>query len=156
METHFVRGNQLQKTLNVRNSLAGVSFGFLLFWALDRVFGLTAGAFHHIFGTGILFSYMLAPLLVSFVVGFIAGPYGKFIGTIPTMGYLLLTYLNEVLRPSGVAVGIPVAPFMMIFFITVPEVSLVGGYVGEVFRRRRELRRVRPEHPKSRGPQRVS
>lgn len=134
----------------------GVLAGLLLFFALDKVFGLTAGAFHHIFGTGILFSYLLAPLVVSYVTGYMSGPYGKFLGAIPTMGYLLVTYLIEIMHPSGQAVGIPVAPFMMIFFITVPEVSFVGGYVGEVARRRRESRKSKAGNSAPRGRQRVS
>ena len=134
----------------------GVVAGLLLFWSLDKIFGLTAGAFHHIFGTGILFSYLLAPLVVSYVTGFLSGPYGKFLGAIPTMGYLLVTYLVEIMHPSGQAVGIPVAPFMMIFFITVPEVSFVGGYVGEVVRRRRESRKSKAGNSAPRGRQRVS
>jgi hypothetical protein len=146
----------VQKKLNIRDASAGIVAGFLLFWVLDRLFGLTEGAFHHIFGTGILFSYLLAPLAISFVVGYIAGPYGKFLGLVPTMGYLLAAYLLEIMHPSGLTVGIPVAPFMMIFFITVPEVSLLGGYVGEILRRRQGLKNVRKDRPKTRGPQRVS
>ena len=146
----------MQKTLSIRNASVGVVAGLLLFWSLDKIFGLTAGAFHHIFGTGILFSYLLAPLVVSYVTGFLSGPYGKFLGAIPTMGYLLVTYLVEIMHPSGQAVGIPVAPFMMIFFITVPEVSFVGGYVGEVVRRRRESRKSKAGNSAPRGRQRVS
>ncbi len=146
----------MQKKLNIRDASAGILTGFLFFWVLDRFFGLTEGAFHHIFGTGILFSYLLAPLAISFVVGYIAGPYGKFLGLVPTMGYLLTAYLLEIMHPSGLTVGIPVAPFMMIFFITVPEVSLLGGYVGEILRRRQGLKKVPKDRPKTRGPQRVS
>lgn len=150
------RGVLVRKKLNIKDATAGVLAGFVLFWISDRLFGLTAGAFHHIFGTGILFSYLLAPLAISFVVGYISGPYGKFLGAVPTMGYLLVSYLLEILHPSGQTVGIPVAPFMMIFFITVPEVSLLGGYVGEVVRRRKALKTGRNDRPKTRGPQRVS
>ena len=146
----------MQKKLNIRDASAGILTGFLFFWVLDRFFGLTEGAFHHIFGTGILFSYLLAPLAISFVVGYIAGPYGKFLGLVPTMGYLLTAYLLEIMHPSGLTVGIPVAPFMMIFFITVPEVSLLGGYVGEILRRRQGLKKAPKDRPKTRGPQRVS
>jgi sugar phosphate permease len=116
----------VRKKLNIKDATAGVLAGFVLFWISDRLFGLTAGAFHHIFGTGILFSY------------------------------LLVSSLLEILHPSGQTVGIPVAPFMMIFFITVPEVSLLGGYVGEVVRRRKALKTGRNDRPKTRGPQRVS
>ncbi len=146
----------MKKTLNRINAGLAVISGFALFWLSDRFFGLTSGAFHHIFGTGILFSYLLAPLFVSFVTGYITGPYGKFVGPIPPMGYLLIAYLNEVYHPSGMAVGIPVAPFMMIFFITVPEVSFLGGYVGEVLRRRRSSGPPKARQPRSRGPERVS
>ncbi len=146
---------RLKKKFNRLNALAGVGAGLLLFWAADRLFGLTNGAFHHIFGTGILFSYLLAPLAVSLVTGYITGPYGKFVGPVSPMGYLLISYLYEVYHPSGLAVGIPVAPFMMIFFITVPEVSLLGGYVGEVIRRR-SSGTPGEGRPRSRGPERVS
>ncbi|MGC8529384.1 MAG: hypothetical protein ACP5OP_04210 [Leptospirillia bacterium] len=146
----------MKKKLNVRDAIGGVLAGFLLFFVGDRALGLTNGAFHHIFGAGILFSYLLAPLLVSFVTGYIAGPFGKFLGPIPPMTYLLLAYLYEVYHPSGMAVGIPVAPFMMIFFITVPEVSFLGGYVGEVLRRRRSSRGTPTPAPKTRGPERIS
>jgi hypothetical protein len=146
----------VQKKLNYRDATAGVLAGFLLFWVSDRLFGLTEGAFHHIFGTGILFSYLLAPLAISLVVGYISGPYGKFLGAVPPMGYLLSSYLFEIMHPNGLTVGIPVAPFMMIFFITVPEVSFVGGYIGEVLRRRKDRRNISKERPKTRGPQRIS
>jgi hypothetical protein len=146
----------MKKKLNPTAAFVGVGAGLLLFFAGDRLLGLTDGAFHHIFGTGILFSYLLAPLVVSFVTGYIAGPFGKLLGPIPPMAYLLFTYLYEVYHPSGMTVGIPVAPFMMIFFITVPEVSFLGGYVGEVLRRRRNARGTSPASPKPRGPERIS
>jgi len=146
----------LKKKLNWGNALAGTGVGFLLFWISDKIFGLTNGAFHHIFGTGILFSYLLAPLAISLVTGYITGPFGKFVGAVPTMGYLLVSYLYEVYHPSGLTVGIPVAPFMMIFFITVPEVSFLGGYVGEVIRRRSSSGSAGEGRPRSRGPERVS
>ena len=145
-----------KKKLNWRDALLGVGAGLLMFYVGDRLLGLTNGAFHHIFGAGILFSYLLAPLAVSFVTGYISGPFGKFLGPIPPMTYLLSAYLHEVYHPSGMAVGIPLAPFMMIFFITVPEVSFLGGYVGEVLRRRRSSRGTPAPAPKSRGPERIS
>lgn len=146
----------MRKKLNSRDAFLGIVSGLLLFYGGDRLLGLTNGAFHHIFGAGILFSYLLAPLAVSFVTGYIAGPFGKFLGPIPPMTYLLIAYLYEVYHPSGMAVGIPVAPFMMIFFITVPEVSFLGGYVGEVLRRRRSSRGTPSPAPKTRGPERIS
>ncbi len=146
----------MKKKLNSRDAFGGVVAGLILFYGGDRLLGLTNGAFHHIFGAGILFSYLLAPLAVSFVTGYIAGPFGKFLGPIPPMTYLLFSYLYEVYHPSGMTVGIPVAPFMMIFFITVPEVSFLGGYVGEVLRRRRSSRGAPSPAPKTRGPERIS
>nr|EES51558.1 MAG: protein of unknown function [Leptospirillum ferrodiazotrophum] len=146
----------MKKKLNPRDAFWGIVAGLLLFYGGDRLLGLTNGAFHHIFGAGILFSYLLAPLAISFVTGYIAGPFGKFLGPIPPMTYLLIAYLYEVYHPSGMAVGIPVAPFMMIFFITVPEVSFLGGYVGEVLRRRRSSRGTPSPVPKTRGPERIS
>ncbi len=146
----------MKKKLNRRDAILGVIAGLLMFYVGDRLLGLTNGAFHHIFGAGILFSYLLAPLAVSFVTGYIAGPFGKFLGPLPPMTYLLLAYLYEVYHSSGQTVGIPVAPFMMIFFITVPEVSFLGGYVGEVLRRRRSARGTPARSPKTRGPERIS
>ena len=146
----------MKNKLNPRDAFWGIVAGLLLFYGGDRLLGLTNGAFHHIFGAGILFSYLLAPLAISFVTGYIAGPFGKFLGPIPPMTYLLIAYLYEVYHPSGMAVGIPVAPFMMIFFITVPEVSFLGGYVGEVLRRRRSSRGTPSPVPKTRGPERIS
>ena len=146
----------MKKKLNRRDAVLGVVAGLLMFYVGDRLLGLTNGAFHHIFGAGILFSYLLAPLAVSFVTGYITGPFGKFFGPIPPMAYLLSAYLAEVYHPSEMAVGIPVAPFMMIFFITVPEVSFLGGYVGEVLRRRRSARGTPAPTPKTRGPERIS
>ena len=146
----------MKKKLNRINAIVGIASGFLLFWVADKAFGLTNGAFHHIFGTGILFSYLLAPLAVSLVTGYIIGPFGKLLAPVPPMGYLLFSYLYEVYHPSGQTVGIPVAPFMMIFFITVPEVSFLGGYVGEVIRRKRSSGKSGEGRPRSRGPERVS
>ena len=115
--------------------------GILLFAGLDSVFGLTEGAFHHLFGGGILWTYLLVPTLIAFLVGYWIGPWGKFLAAIPPMGYILVAYLIASHHSDYHSLGIPTAPFMMIFFITVPEVSFAGGWVGEVFRKKRDTRR---------------
>ena len=117
--------------------------GLLLFWGLDQIFHLTEGAFYHLFGGGILWTYLLVPTLVAFVVGYWVGKWGKFWAALPPMGYILLTYLLASERSGAHELGMPTAPFMMIFFITVPEVSFLGGWVGEVLRRRRDSKRRR-------------
>ncbi|MHB1604940.1 MAG: hypothetical protein ACYC9S_02200 [Leptospirales bacterium] len=118
-------------------------FGILLFWILDRAFHLTEGAFHHLFGGGILWTYLLVPTFVSFFVGFWVGRWGKFWAAIPPMLYILIAYLLASEEAGSQALGMPTAPFMMVFFITVPEVSFLGGWVGEVFRKRRDIKRRR-------------
>ncbi len=117
--------------------------GTLLFWGIDQSFHLTEGAFHHLFGGGILWTYLLVPTLVSFVVGYWVGKWGKFWAAIPPMLYILIAYLLASEHAGQHDLGMPTAPFMMIFFITVPEVSLLGGWVGEALRNRREVKRRR-------------
>lgn len=119
----------------IRIPLAILS-GVLLFALLDRMFHLTEGAFHHLFGGGILWTYLLVPILVSFLVGYWIGPWGKFLAAIPPMTYILVAYLIASRHADYHSIGIPTAPFMMIFFITVPEVSFSGGWAGEVLRKK--------------------
>jgi hypothetical protein len=126
----------------IRIPLAIIS-GVLLFALLDRMFHLTEGAFHHLFGGGILWTYLLVPTLVAFLVGYWIGPWGKFLAAIPPMTYVLVAYLIASRHADYHSLGIPTAPFMMIFFITVPEVSFSGGWAGEVLRKKRDLRRRR-------------
>jgi hypothetical protein len=126
----------------IRIPLAILS-GVLLFALLDRMFHLTEGAFHHLFGGGILWTYLLVPILVSFLVGYWIGPWGKFLAAIPPMTYILVAYLIASRHADYHSIGIPTAPFMMIFFITVPEVSFSGGWAGEVLRKKRDQRRRR-------------
>lgn len=100
----------------IRIPLAILS-GVLLFALLDRMFHLTEGAFHHLFGGGILWTYLLVPILVSFLVGYWIGPWGKFLAAIPPMTYILVAYLIASRHADYHSIGIPTAPFMMIFLL---------------------------------------
>lgn len=120
-----------------------LGLGFAMFLGIDRVFRLTEGAFHHLFGGGILWTYLLVPVLVALVVGYLIGPWGKFWGAVPPMAYILYAYLKASQSADFGTIGMPIAPFMMIFFITVPEVAFVGGWAGEVLRKRHEVKKKR-------------
>ena len=133
----------LEKNYIPRVVLAMI-LGLLGYWIIDSVFHLTDGAFHHLFGGGILWTYLLVPALVAFYVGFIVGKWGKYWGAVPPMAYILWAYMNASRSGSFHTVGLPTAPFMMIFFITVPEVSFVGGWAGEYLRKRQDkIKRLR-------------
>lgn len=121
--------------------LIGLVLGFLGYWAIDSVFHLTDGAFHHLFGGGILWTYLLVPALIATYVGFIVGKWGKYWGAVPPMAYILLAYMNATRHASLHTIGLPTAPFMMIFFITVPEVSFGGGWAGEYLRKRHDKKK---------------
>jgi hypothetical protein len=115
--------------------------GVGLFWGIDKVFRLTEGAFHHLFGGGILWTYLLVPALVAIIVGFLIGKWGKYWGAVPPMIYILYAYLMASKSADFGTIGMPMAPFMMIFFITVPEVAFAGGWAGEVLRKRYDVRK---------------
>ncbi len=127
----------LEKNYTPRVVLA-MTLGVLGYWIIDSVFHLTDGAFHHLFGGGILWTYLLVPALIAFYVGYMVGKWGKYWGAVPPMIYILWAYMNASRSVIPHTVGLPTAPFMMIFFITVPEVSFVGGWAGEFLRKKHD------------------
>ncbi len=127
----------LEKNYTPRVVLAMI-LGVLGYWIIDSVFHLTDGAFHHLFGGGILWTYLLVPALIAFYVGYMVGKWGKYWGAVPPMIYILWAYMNASRSVIPHTVGLPTAPFMMIFFITVPEVSFVGGWAGEFLRKKHD------------------